>query len=54
MDDHSDHEHHPHGDEEAGRVTSPMQQFTTGQVGVGFLVLLVGLAMTFGLTLALA
>ena len=52
-DDHADHEHHPHGEEEAeeGRVTSPMQDFTTGQVGIGFVVLLVGLAVTFGVPL---
>jgi len=50
-DDHADHEHHPHGEEEEGRVTSPMQEFTTGQVGIGFAVLLVGLAVTFGLPL---
>jgi hypothetical protein len=50
-DDHAEHEHHPHGDEEDGRVTSPMQDFTTGQVGIGFVVLLVGLAVTFGLPL---
>jgi hypothetical protein len=49
MADHADHDHHPHGDDEDdGRVTSPMQEFTTGQVGVGFAVLLVGLAVTFG------
>jgi hypothetical protein len=51
-DDHDGHEHHPHGDDEdEGRVTSPMQDFTTGQVGIGFVVLLVGLAVTFGLPL---
>jgi|GEM_PF-191463 len=50
-DDHSDHEHHPHSDEEGERVTSPMQEFTTGQVGVGVGVLAVGLAVTFGLPL---
>jgi hypothetical protein len=50
-DDHAEHEHHPHGDEEDGRITSPMQDFTTGQVGIGFVVLLVGLAVTFGLPL---
>jgi len=50
-DDHADHEHHPHGEEEEGRVTSPMKEFTTGQVGIGFAVLLVGLAVTFGLPL---
>jgi hypothetical protein len=52
-DDHADHEHHPHSDEDEGRVTSPMQEFTTGQVGIGFVVLLVGLAVTFGLPLLL-
>ncbi|WP_187347696.1 DUF7550 family protein [Haloplanus rubicundus] len=50
-DDHADHEHHPHGEDEEGRVTSPMQEFTTGQVGIGFVVLLVGLAVTFGVPL---
>ena len=50
-DDHADHEHHPHGEEEEGRVTSPMQEFTTGQAGIGAAVLLVGLAVTFGLPL---
>ncbi|RMB25296.1 DUF7550 family protein [Haloplanus aerogenes] len=50
-DDHADHEDYPHGDEEEGRVTSPMQDFTTSQVGIGFVVLLVGLAVTFGLPL---
>jgi hypothetical protein len=53
-DDHADHEHHPHDeDEDEGRVTSPMQDFTTGQIGIGFVVLLVGLAVTFGLPLLL-
>jgi hypothetical protein len=51
MADHADHEHHPHGAEEEGRVTSPMQEFTTGQAGIGAAVLLVGLAVTFGLPL---
>jgi hypothetical protein len=49
-DDHADHEHHTHDDDE-GRVTSPMQDFTTGQVGIGFVVLLVGLVVTFGVPL---
>ena len=53
--DHDDHGHDPHGDhDEEGRVTSPMQDFSTGQVGIGFAVLAVGLAVTFGLALALA
>jgi len=51
MTDHADHDHHPHEADTEGRVTSPMQEFTTGQVGVGFAVLLVGLAVTFGLPL---
>ncbi|WP_449271645.1 DUF7550 family protein, partial [Haloferax profundi] len=37
-----------------GRVTSPMQEFTMGQVTTGVLVLVVGLAVTFGLPLLLA
>ena len=52
--DHADHEHHPHADDEDVRVTSPMQEFSTGQVGVGFAVLAVGLALTFGVALVLA
>ena len=40
--DHDDHDHHPHGETAEGRVTSPMQEFSTGQVGIGFAVLLVG------------
>jgi hypothetical protein len=50
---HGDHDHHPHDDGEEGRVTSPMQEFSTGQVGIGFAVLAVGLAATFGLAFAL-
>lgn len=49
-DDHADHG----GDDEDLRVTSPMQEFTTGQVGTGFVVLLVGLAVTFGVPLLFA
>lgn len=54
-DGHDDHAHddHAHGDDEDLRVTSPMQEFTSGQVGVGFAVLLVGLAVTFGIPLLL-
>lgn len=33
------------------RQTSPMRPFTTGQVGIGFVVLVVGLVVTFGLPL---
>ena len=46
---------HGHGNGNgAGRVTSPMQEYTAGQAGVGAAVLVVGLAVTFGLALALA
>ncbi|MFB6303300.1 MAG: hypothetical protein ABEH78_10640 [Haloferacaceae archaeon] len=52
---HEDHGHddHGHGDDEDHRVTSPMQEFTSSQVGIGFAVLLVGLAVTFGVPLLL-
>jgi hypothetical protein len=53
MSDDSHHEDdHDHGESE-GRVTSPMQAYATGQVLRGALVLVVGLAVTFGLGLAL-
>lgn len=35
------------------RSTAPQSGFTMGQVGVGFVVLVVGLALTFGLPLLL-
>ncbi|MCG1002812.1 MULTISPECIES: hypothetical protein [Halobacterium] len=41
-----DHAHDDHADD-AGRVTSPMQDYSTGQVGTGFLVLLVGVAVAY-------
>jgi hypothetical protein len=49
-----DHADHGHDDGDEGRVTSPMQAFGTGQVAVGVAVLVVGLALTFGLALVLA
>ncbi len=36
-----------HAHDDSGRVTSPMQEFTTSQVGIGFLVLLVGVAVAY-------
>jgi len=36
------------------RSTAPQSPFTTGQVVVGFVVLLVGVVVVFGLPLALA
>ncbi|AFK18761.2 MULTISPECIES: DUF7550 family protein [Haloferax] len=55
-DDHhaGDHDHDDHQSGEDGRVTSPMQDFSMGQVTTGVLVLAVGLAVTFGLPLILA
>jgi len=49
MDDHDDHGH----GSEPERVTSPMQPFTTGQVGIGAGVAAVGLLIAFGLPLVL-
>jgi len=36
-----------HAHDDSGRVTAPMQDFSTGQVGTGFVVLLVGLAVAY-------
>ena len=36
------------------RSTAPQSAYTMGQVGAGFVVLLVGLAVTFGLAVAMA
>lgn len=38
-----DHDH----EEATGRVTAPMQDFSMRQVGAGFVVLLVGLAVAY-------
>jgi hypothetical protein len=46
-----DHGHADHGDDDEGRVTSPMQEFSMGQVTTGFVVLLVGLAVAYALPL---
>ena len=46
-----------HGTEEAtgiwARTTAPQSEFTTGQVGTGFVVLAIGLLVAFGLPLLL-
>jgi hypothetical protein len=54
----SDHDDHGHGHEDwanpgPDRETSPMQQFSTRDVGVGVAVMLVGLVVVFGLPLVL-
>ncbi|WP_152040382.1 DUF7550 family protein [Salinigranum salinum] len=61
MEDTHGDDHHPgdhdHGDHESSgdeRVTSPMQEFSTSQVGIGLAVLAVGLVVTFGLPLLAA
>jgi hypothetical protein len=36
------------------RSTAPQSEYTNGQVAIGFVVLLVGLAVVFGLGVALA
>ena len=43
--------HEEHSDE--GRVTSPMQEFGSSQVTTGFVVLVVGLVVVFGIPLLL-
>ena len=35
------------------RVTAPMQEFGTREVGIGFVVMAIGLAVTFGVPLLL-
>lgn len=63
MSDHDDHGHDGHGDhdethghdvEGLERTTSPMQEFTTREVGIGFAVLVVGLLVAFALPLLAA
>ena len=55
MDDHNDdHTDHGHDVEGLDRVTSPMQDFSMSQVGIGFAVLAVGLVVAFALPLIAA
>ncbi|UPV99827.1 hypothetical protein M0R88_15070 [Halorussus gelatinilyticus] len=53
MDDHTD-DIHGHEAVEMDRVTSPMQEFSMSQVGIGFAVLAVGLAVAFAVPLLAA
>jgi hypothetical protein len=48
---HDDHDHHPHGAAGA-RSTAPQSEYTIKQILVGAAVALVGLAITFGVPLA--
>ncbi|MBB6647582.1 DUF7550 family protein [Halobellus ruber] len=50
-DAHGGHGHDDHKDE--GRVTSPMQEFGSSQVTTGFVVLVIGLVVVFGIPLLL-
>lgn len=38
---------HDHAADDSDRVTAPMQDYSTSQVGTGFVVLLVGLAVAY-------
>lgn len=51
----NDHDQYPdaHHSSDPGRVTSPMQEFSSGQAMTGLVVLVVGLAIVFGLPLLL-
>ncbi|WP_227355098.1 DUF7550 family protein [Haladaptatus salinisoli] len=44
---------HEYDAEERDRVTAPQQDFTMSQVTTGFVILVVGLAITFGVPLLL-
>ena len=48
---HGDHEHHPHEPTEA-RSTAPQSDYSGREVAIGAAVALVGLAVTFGVPLA--
>ncbi|WP_170977436.1 DUF7550 family protein [Halorussus salinisoli] len=54
MDDHDDHTDHGHDVEGLDRVTSPMQEFSISQVGIGFAVLAIGLVVAFAIPLLAA
>ena len=49
--DHEGHEHHPHGSTGA-RSTAPQSEYTAKHVATGAVVALLGLAVTFGVPLA--
>jgi hypothetical protein len=55
-DDHSDDHDETHGHDVEGldRITSPMQDYSTSQVGIGLAVLTVGLLVAFVLPLVAA
>jgi hypothetical protein len=53
MEDHADHDHHPHGPSDE-RTTAPQSEYTGRDIAIGAAIALVGLAVTFGIPLALA
>ena len=54
MSDDSTSDETPEHDDELERVTSPMQAYTSSQVGIGIAVLAVGLLVAFVLPLVAA
>ncbi len=50
--EHDGHDHHPHGSS-SERTTAPQSEYTTRQIALGFVLAIVGLAITFGVPLAL-
>ena len=53
--EHTEGHAYDHPDPEAiERTTAPQQPYSMRQVGIGFLVFFVGVALTFGLALGLA
>lgn len=54
MADHADDGGHgDHHDHDEGRTTAPQSAYTGRQVGIGWLVAIVGLVVTFGIPIAL-
>ncbi len=49
--DHEGHDHHPHGSTEE-RSTAPQSAYTPKQIAIGAVIALVGIAITFGVPLA--
>lgn len=48
---HDDHDHHPHGSVET-RSTAPQSEHTAKQTLIGAIIAIVGIAVTFGVPLA--
>lgn len=48
---HDSHDHHPHGSR-SERSTAPQSEYTITQVAIGAAIAVVGIAVTFGVPLA--